>query len=85
MPITWRGKPYTIGVDHDITERKNIEKELRKLSRAVEQSPVSIIITDTDGNIEYVNPKLTEITGYQFAEVLGKNPRIFSSGEQTKK
>ena len=81
MPITWRGKPYTIGLDHDITEQIKSESELRKLSKVVEQSPVSIIITDTEGNIEYINPKLTEITGYQFAEVLGKNPRIFSSGE----
>lgn len=81
MPITWRGKPYTIGLDRDITERKKTENELRKLSKVAEQSPVSIIITDTEGNIEYINPKLTELNGYQFAEVLGRNPRIFSSGE----
>jgi PAS domain S-box-containing protein len=68
----------------DITERKDMLEDLLKLSRAVEQSPVSILITDLDGNIEYVNPKLTEITGYQFAEVLGKNPRIFASGESSK-
>jgi PAS domain S-box-containing protein len=81
MPVTWRGKQYTLGLDHDITERIKYESELRKLSKVVEQSPVSIIITDIKGNIEYINPKLTELTGYQIAEVLGKNPRIFSSGE----
>jgi PAS domain S-box-containing protein len=68
----------------DITERERMVEDLLKFSRAVEQSPVSIITTDTSGNIEYVNPKLIEITGYQFAEVHGKNPKIFSSGEKSK-
>jgi PAS domain S-box-containing protein len=54
---------------------------LRKLSRAVEQSPVSVIITDTGGSIEYVNPKFTQVTGYSSDEVLGMNPRILKSGE----
>jgi len=63
----------------DISARKEIEEKLRKLSQAVEQSPVSIVITDTKGNIEYVNPKFTEITGYSFEESLGKNPRILKS------
>jgi sigma-B regulation protein RsbU (phosphoserine phosphatase) len=58
------------------------EEELRKLSRAVEQSPATVVITDTGGNIEYVNPKFTNLTGYSFAEALGKNPRILKSGEQ---
>ncbi|MCX6149561.1 MAG: PAS domain S-box protein [Ignavibacteriales bacterium] len=74
----------TTGYSRDITERKHAENQLRKLSRAVDQSPTSIIITDTEGNIEYVNPKLIEISGYQLSEVLGKNPRIFSSGEKLK-
>jgi PAS domain S-box-containing protein len=65
----------------DITERKRTEEKLRELSRAVEQSPASIVITDCAGNIEYVNPKFINITGYTMVEVLGKNPRILKSGE----
>jgi len=62
-------------------QKKQAEDELRKLSHAVTQSPVSIIITDQNGTIEYVNPKFTQITGYNADEVLGKNPRILKSGE----
>ncbi|HEC22856.1 MAG TPA: PAS domain S-box protein [Chloroflexi bacterium] len=66
---------------HDITERKKVEEDLRKLSRAAEQSAVSIVITDTSGTIEYVNPKFTEVTGYTREEALGQNPRILKSGK----
>ncbi len=58
-------------------------EEIRKLYHAVEQSPASVIITDTNGDIEYVNPSFTEITGYHFDEVLGENPRILKSGQHT--
>jgi PAS domain S-box-containing protein len=54
--------------------------EMRKLSRAVEQSPVSIVITDTKGMIEFVNPTFTEITGYSAQEAAGQNLRIVKSG-----
>lgn len=64
----------------DITERKQADQQLRKLSRAVEQTASSIIITDTSGNIEYVNPKFTEVTGYSYEEAIGRNPRILKSG-----
>jgi PAS domain S-box-containing protein len=70
-------------VSRDITERKQVEEKLRILSRAVEQSPASIIITDTKGNIEYVNTKFTEVTGYTWGEVVGQNPRILKSGEMS--
>ncbi len=77
-----RGKIVGIvGMGRDITDHKQMDMELRKLSLAVEQSPVSIVITDTEGNIEYINPKFTEITGYTYKEIIGKNPRILKSGE----
>jgi nitrogen fixation negative regulator NifL len=64
-----------------IWQHKRADEEVRKLSLAVEHSPVSIIITDPVGNIEYVNPKFMEVTGYSAREVIGKNPRILKSGE----
>jgi PAS domain S-box-containing protein len=65
----------------ELAERKRVEQSLRKLSVAVEQNPVSIVITDTSGAIEYVNPHFTKDTGYSFAEALGQNPRILKTGK----
>ena len=65
----------------EIEERKAVEATLRKLSLAVEQSPVMVMITDHQGIIEYVNPKFTEILGYSAEEVLGQTPAILQSGE----
>ena len=70
-------------ISRDITERKRVDEQLRKLSRAVEQSPVSVVITDPQGTIEYVNPKFTEVTGYSAREAIEKNPRILKSGEKS--
>ena len=79
------GKPLSIlYVERDITERKSAESVLKKLSQAIEQSPVMTYITNLDGNIEYVNPKVLAVTGYSREELIGKNPRIFSSGEKPK-
>lgn len=64
----------------DISERKRAEEKLHKFSLAVEQSPVTIVITDTEGTIEYVNPAFTRITQYTSEEAVGKNPRILKSG-----
>ena len=63
----------------DISERKQIEKEILQLSTAITQSPVSVVITDLDGNIEYVNQKFTDVTGYTYEEAIGKNPRILKT------
>lgn len=64
----------------DISERRATEEQLRKLSLAVEQSPDSIMITNLDGIIEFVNPAFTAISGYHADEVLGKSPRLLHSG-----
>ncbi|MDP3462636.1 MAG: PAS domain S-box protein [Bacteroidales bacterium] len=78
------GKPsFFITAINDITDRKLAEKELRKLSRAVEQSSNSIVITDLEGFIEYVNPQTLNLTGYSKEEMLGKKPNLFSSGEKS--
>ena len=64
-------------------DRKRTEQKISQLSLAVEQSPVTIIITNTEGDIEYVNPKFVETTGYTLEEVVGKNPRFLKSGHNT--
>jgi len=69
-------------LEKEVVERKQVEEKLIKLSAAVTQSPSVIVITDLEGNIEYVNPKFTELTGYSNKETLGENPRILKSGEQ---
>jgi len=74
----------TIGVVQDITERKRAEEQLHKLSRAVEQSPSGLMITNTEGKIEYLNPKFTEITGYTSEELVGKKPGTTKSGKTSK-
>jgi len=66
-------------------DRKKKEELLGNLSRAVEQNPASVVITDTNGRIEYVNPKFVEKTGYTLEEVRGKNPRILKSGKTSAK
>ncbi|MBZ5516255.1 MAG: PAS domain S-box protein [Acidobacteriia bacterium] len=76
------GHPVGVqAIARDITERKRVEEQLRKLSRAIEQSPASVVITDTTGAIEYVNPYFTRSTGYTLEEAIGKNPRILKSGK----
>jgi PAS domain S-box-containing protein len=81
--LPYEGRSFRVTAIRDITERKKAEEEIRKLSHSVEQSPATVIITDTSGNIEYVNPKFEEITGYNANEVIGKNPSILKSGKTT--
>jgi two-component system sensor histidine kinase/response regulator len=71
---------YYIGIFRDVSKRKQIFEQLNKLSLAVEQSPKSIIITDINGKIEYVNNAFFSITGFTPNEVIGKNSKILSSG-----
>src|SRR6185369_3191990 len=75
----WNGYPAFYVSIQDITKRKEQENELRKMYRAIMHSPSSVIITDDQARIEYVNPKFTELTGYTFAEVVGKTPNILKS------
>lgn len=83
--IEWRAVPHEdkliYAAARDVTDWMNTTAELRRLHRAIEQSPASIIITDTNGNIEYVNPKFTEVSGYTLQEVKGKTPRVLKSGQ----
>ena len=91
FPVTYSSRPIIteekiIGAVicfRDNTEVKKVEEQLRQLSRAVEQSPVAIVTTNPAGDIEYVNPKFIEVTGYTLEEVLGKNPRVLKSGDKS--
>ena len=67
----------------DITERNRMEERLRELYQAGEQSPVSIIITSLDGQIEYVNSKFVETSGHRSEDVVGKNPRLLKAGSES--
>ena len=58
----------------EITEQKKSQADLSKLFQAIQQSPMSVVITDRDGKIEYVNPEFTKVTGYTLAEAIGQNP-----------
>ena len=78
--ISYEGKPTVLGTAFDITDRKLAEDEIKLLSRVVEESPVAIVVTNLNGEIEYTNPKFTELTGFTFEEVNGKNPKILKSG-----
>ena len=71
-----RGKIVTA---RDVTDRHRGEVQLRQLQRVVEQSPASVVITDTAGRIEYVNPHFTQLTGYTVEEATGQNPRILKT------
>jgi PAS domain S-box-containing protein len=89
FPVEMVAAPMTAGGEQigavvsfqDITHRLQVEDQIRKLFLAVEQSPESIVITNLDAKIEYVNETFMQSTGYSRAEVLGKNPRILHSGK----
>ncbi|HSV43179.1 MAG TPA: PAS domain S-box protein, partial [Candidatus Bathyarchaeia archaeon] len=79
--INENGEREVLCVGTDMTQRRQMEEELLRISYALEQSQNIILMTDIEGNIQYVNPKFSEVTGYQREEVLGRNPRILKSGE----
>ena len=70
-----------VGTFVDVTEQRQMDEHARKMSRAVEQSSTTIVITDINGTIQYVNPHFCKTTGYTKEEALGQNPRILKSGE----
>lgn len=63
----------------DVTEKRAAEKEMRKLALVMDQNPISIVVTDTEGKIEYVNPAFEKVTGYKSSEVIGCNPSILKT------
>ncbi len=65
----------------DVSQRKRSEKVQRRLATAVEQAAEAIVVTDTSGNIQYMNPAFERITGYTRKEVIGRNPRFLKSGK----
>lgn len=87
MTVKMSSQPYesrdgmaVLDVFRDITDKKRRSEEIMKLSLVVEQSPVSVIITDSSGHVEYVNPAFCEISGYSAPEIFGKNVNLLKSG-----
>ncbi|MGC9354446.1 MAG: PAS domain S-box protein [Mariniphaga sp.] len=83
--VNYNGKKAIMSIARDITERIEIENQLKLLSRSVEQSPVSIVVTDNNGIIEYVNSAFTKVTGYSSDEVKGMKTSLFKSGNHSQK
>ncbi|MBK9578452.1 MAG: response regulator [Fibrobacterota bacterium] len=81
VSITWEGSAHLLLAFHDVSERMKFEETIQKLSTALEQSPMAMVITDRDSRIEYVNPAFTQTTGYGLGELLGQNPSILQSGQ----
>jgi len=88
--ITWHNSYFTdetggvtgiLSSGEDVTERQESLEKIHKLSLAMEQSPESIVITNLDGNVEYVNEAFLRTSGYSVEEVLGRNPRRLLTGD----
>jgi two-component system sensor histidine kinase/response regulator len=81
VSIVWEGRLCRLVVFRDISERMKSHETIQKLSTALEQSPMAMVITDAESRIEYVNPAFTQSTGYGLGELLGQNPSILQSGQ----
>ncbi len=79
------GRDYLYSIIQDITERKRAEFRIKLLSKSIEQSPVSVVITDPQGVLEYVNPKFSEVTGYSPGELIGRTHALLKSNKQSNK
>ncbi len=75
--LYWNSKLKT-----EVEQRKKTQKELDKFVQVIEQTPISVMITDTKGNIEYINPFVTKKTGFSKKDLIGKSPNILKSGYQ---
>ena len=69
------------GIARNVTERKQVEQQVRLQAAALKAAAIGIVITDRDGNILWVNPAFTALSGYTLEEVVGKNPRLLKSGK----
>ncbi len=78
----WMGQPASMVFFRDISEDKRAESQMRKLSHAIEQAADAVMITDRQGNIEYINPAFTTITGYTAEDAIGRRPDLKKSGIQ---
>ncbi len=83
--LQFEGQETGIGSIHDITKEKQAIEELKLLSTVVSQGPLSVVITDLEAKIEYVNESFTRITGYNLQDVIGQDPRILQSGKTPKR
>jgi PAS domain S-box-containing protein len=75
------GRQMSASLVRDLTDRSVLSEKVLNLTKAIECSPSTLVMTDIEGNITYVNPKFSEVTGYHYEEILGKNPRILKSGK----
>lgn len=78
------GSRFFVGVTHDLSKLKQVEEQLLTLSAAIEQSPTAVMISDKDGQIEYVNRCFTRLTGYNAVELVGQNPRLLRSHDTSR-
>lgn len=84
FPFVYKGLEYIQAILKDISLQKELINRNAMLSRVLEQSPVGIVITNKEAEIEYANPSFLNNTGYSFDELIGKNPRILKSGKHDK-